>query len=134
MSSTPTTLAYAVGQRWRCTGRRHDETPTLLINRVDPHPLGGEIFHVTLNGIAVRNPRLPTGVMTTMAHLPVTRQTLDLSIVELVGANLSPDPAYLPGYAEWKQAFDAGQAGSFGVSVAEVLNFVEKGLNGPLAR
>jgi hypothetical protein len=127
MSSSP--HFYAVGQRWHCTGRDTGETPSLLINQIDSHPLGGEIFHITLYGVRIRNPALAGGLMTHFAHLPVTRHTLDVSVTGFEGAQ-APDPAYREGYAQWKQAFDAHQAGAFGVSVAEILEIVERGING----
>jgi len=129
MTSPASTPDFAAGQLWRCTGRTPDENPTVLINRVDQHPLGGEIFHVSLDGVRVKNPNLPTGVMTSLPHIPLVRQTLNLSAATFVRLQ-EPNPAYLPGYEQWKRAFDAGNAGSFGVSVAEILNFVERSLAG----
>lgn len=121
---------YAVGQLWACQGRSADEQPTLLINRIDQHPLGGgNIYHVTLDGLKVRNPRVPEGIMTQLAHAPVTDQTLQRSQLRLLGQQAA-DPAYLQGYGQWREAFDAGNAGSFGVSVATILEIVERQLNG----
>jgi hypothetical protein len=130
MSTTPD---FAAGQLWRCTGRTPAETPTLLINRVDQHPLGGEIFHITVRNVKIRHPGLPSGLLTELPHLPVTRATLDASVIGYDGEQ-PPYPAYLKGYAEWKQAFDAGKAGSFGVSLADVLQIVEQGLTGQAPR
>jgi len=33
---------------------------------------------------------------------------------------------YLPGYRMWKQAFDAGGAGIYFISIAEILDLTEK--------
>ena len=121
---------YAVGQLWACQGRHDSEQPTLLINRIDQHPLaGGNIYHVTLDGLKIRNPRVPEGVMTQLAHAPVTDQTLQRSQLRLLGQRAA-DPAYLQGYGQWREAFDAGNAGSFGVSVATILEIIERQLNG----
>ena len=119
---------YAVGQLWACQGRHDSEQPTLLINRIDQHPLaGGNIYHVTLDGLKIRNPRVPEGVMTQLAHAPVTDQTLQRSQLRLLGQQ-AVDPVYLQGYGQWREAFDAGNAGSFGVSVATILEIVERQL------
>ena len=59
--------------------------------------------------------------------MPVIRQTFERSRAEFVRLQ-APDPAYLNGHEQWKREFDAGNAGSFGVSVPEVLDFVERGL------
>lgn len=120
---------YAVGQLWRCKGRTPDESPTLLINQIDQHPLGGEIYHVTLRDVRVRQPALPSGWIDSLPHAPVIAQTFERSDAVLIGTD-TPDPAYREGYAQWKAAFDAGNAGSFGVSVATILEIVERQLNG----
>ena len=125
MSQVIPSNQYAVGQLWAGQGRHDGEQPTLLINRIDQHPLGGgNIYHVTLNGLKIRNPRVPEGVMTQLAHAPVTDQTLERSQLRLLGQQAA-DPVYLQGYGQWREAFDAGNAGSFGVSVATILEIVE---------
>ena len=130
MSQVTPSNQYAVGQLWACQGRHDGEQPTLLINRIDQHPLGGgNIYHVTLEGLKIRNPRVPEGVMTQLAHAPVTDQTLQRSQLRLLGQRAA-DPAYLQGYGQWREAFDAGNAGSFGVSVATILEIIERQLNG----
>lgn len=120
-------LEPAAGQLWRCAGRSPDEAPQLLINRVDQHPKGGEIFHVSVTGVPVKNCAEPSGCTTALPHVPVIRQTFERSQAQFVRLQ-APDAAYLVGYGQWKREFDAGNAGSFGVSVAEVLDFVERGL------
>ena len=100
--------AYAAGQLWRCAGRTPDENPTVLINQVDRHPLGGEIYHVTLDGLRLKNPRAPGGVVTRLPHIPIIAQGLDASQAVFAGEQ-APDPAYREGYAQWKAAFDAQQ-------------------------
>ena len=130
MSQVIPSNQYAVGQLWACQGRHDGEQLTLLINRIDQHPLGGgNIYHVTLDGLKIRNPRVPEGVMTQLAHAPVTDQTLQRSQLHLLGQQAA-DPAYLQGYGQWREAFDAGNAGSFGVSVATILEIIERQLNG----
>lgn len=130
MNQVPVPNSYAVGQLWRCNGRHTDEQPTLLINRIDRHPLGGgNIYHVTLDALRIRHPGLPDGYMTKLAHAPITDQTLERSQLHFVGQR-QPDPAYQQGYEQWRQAFDAGQAGSFGVSTPTLLEIVERRING----
>ncbi|KRA53293.1 hypothetical protein ASD77_00935 [Pseudoxanthomonas sp. Root65] len=121
---THVSTSYAIGQRWRCLGRHAAETPVLTINRIDQHPLGGEILHVSVTNAHIRHPGLRNGVITTFAHLPIIGQVLERSDAELVGQGM-PDPAYLDGYHQWKQAFDAGHAGSYGIPLAEILDLIE---------
>ncbi|APP01878.1 hypothetical protein IPT12_03020 [Xanthomonas perforans] len=123
-ASTTTSSTYAVGQLWRCRGRSAAETPLLLINQIDTHPQGGQILHVTISDVQVRHAGMPNGTLDTLPHIPVIAQTLERSAAEHVGDS-TPNQAYLPGYAEWKAAFDAGRAGSFGIAVSEILDIVE---------
>jgi len=118
---------FATGQLWRCKGRNAAETPLVLINRVEQHPRGGEIYHVSLASVRIRNPAAPSGFTTSLPHVPIIRQTFEGSEAEFVRLQ-STDPAYLPGYAQWKRDFDAGTAASFGVAIAEVLDFIERSL------
>jgi hypothetical protein len=60
-----------------------------------------------------------------MPHLPVSKKTLELSCTKLVG-RADPNPMYLPGYRMWRQAFDAGHAGIYTISIAEILDLTEK--------
>lgn len=123
--STRSSSPYAVGQLWRCRGRHPGERPLLLINRIEQHPQGGEIIHVTMREVQVRHPALPGGVMTSMPHVPTIGQVFERSDAELVGEDV-PDPAYLEGYQVWKRAFDAGNAGSYGIAVSEILDSIER--------
>lgn len=126
----PAPTRYAVGQLWHCIGRHADEQPTLLINRIDQHPLGGgNIYHVTLDKLRIRHPGLASGYMTKLAHAPVTDQTLERSQLRFIGMR-APDPAYEEGYGLWRAAFDANQAGSFGVSTPTLLEIFERRING----
>jgi hypothetical protein len=127
MANSPSRPDFAVGQVWRCNGRTPDEMPMVLINRIDEHPMGtGRIYHVSLSGIRLKDPS-GNPVIEGMPHIPVTAQTFERSDAEFVRM-ASPDPAYLQGYSQWKQEFDAGNAGSFGVSIAEVLDFIERAM------
>lgn len=129
MNAMPIPSDFAVGQLWRCRGRSEREQPTVLINLIENHPLGGRIFHVTLGDLRLRHPQLPGGLMTRLDHAPVTAQTFERSAMSFIGMR-EPDPAFRKGYAEWKQAFDAGRAASFGVSIATVLEILERRMNG----
>ena len=54
-----------------------------------------------------------------LPHLPVSLGTLKMSCTTLVG-QAAPNPKYLPGYRLWKEAHDAGHAGVYTISVAEI--------------
>ena len=120
---------YQVGQRWRCQGRSADEQPLLLINEISTHPRGGLIYHISLQGLKIRNARTPGQLLTEMAYLPVAVQTLEHS--GLVLLDTQPlNPAYREGRQQWQAAFDAGNAAVYGNTIAAITHLIEKQLNG----
>lgn len=126
---THATTPYVVGQRWQAQGRHAEEQPMVVIRRIDAHPLGGYIFHVSLDALQIQHPGLPNGVMTQLAHAPMVQQGLDASGLHLIDSvTLTTDARFEQGYQEWKQAFIAGNAGAFGTPVAEVISIVQRRL------
>jgi hypothetical protein len=114
---------FTGGQVWAYKTRAGEEDSTLLINKVEDDPRLGHIYHVSVSKIQIKS---GPGVSTDqMPHLPVSRQTLELSCTKLVGRS-EPNPMYFPGYRMWKQAFDAGHAGIYTISIAEILDLAEK--------
>jgi hypothetical protein len=111
------------GQVWAYKTRAGEEGSTLLINKVEDDAKLGRIYHISVSKIQIKS---GPGVFTDqMPHLAVSRQTLELSCTKLVGQS-EPNPMYLPGYRMWKQAFDAGHAGIYTISIAEILDLAEK--------
>jgi hypothetical protein len=118
---------YAEGQVWTFRARGGEEGATLLINRIEQDPRFGAIYHISVFGVRLDNPRAPGGAITELPHFPVSRETLDKSCLELRGVR-EPNPEYLPGYAQWREAFDAGQAGVFDIPVDEIVDIVQSAI------
>ena len=119
---------FTEGQVWSYKARAGEEGSTLLINKIESHPKLGPIFHISISGVRVKNPRAPTGVTTNLPHFPVSKKTLDESVTKLV-AKSKVNPDYLEGYGQWKSAFDNGDAGIFTISVQEIVGVVETAVN-----
>jgi hypothetical protein len=119
--------SYSEGQVWSYKARRGEEGSTLLINKIEHHAQLGAIYHISVAGVSVRNRHAPAGIVRDLPHVPVGKQTLDASCVELV-AHSKPNPAYLEGYAEWKRAFDQRKAGVFTAPVAEIAEIIESAI------
>ena len=115
---------FSEQQVWSYKTRKGEEASTILINKVESHQKLGQIFHISVSGVRVKNPRAPSGVSSELPHFPVSKQTLEMSCTELIG-KAAPNPAYVQGYNEWKRAFDQGNAGVFTISVAEIVQFIE---------
>ena len=120
---------FAEGQVWSYKTRLGEDASTLRIQKVEVFPVIGHVFHISILDVRIRNPQVDEGVSTEMAHAPVSQQTLSQSCTRLV-AKAEPDERYLDGYAEWRRAFDAGDAGVFTISVAEIVAGIETAING----
>ena len=119
---------FAQGQVWSYKTRRGEEASTLLINKIDNDANLGEIFHITVSDVRVKNKRVPGELTTELPHFPVARETLEASCVKLIRV-AKPNPNYAEGYAQWKRAFDQGRAGIFAVPVSEIVQIVETTVN-----
>lgn len=119
---------FSEGQIWSYKTRNGEQGSTLLVNKVEADPKLGSIYHISLSGVRVKNPRAPSGVSSELPHFPVSKETLEQSCIKLVGCS-KPNPQYLDGYAEWKGAFDQGRAGIFTISAAEIVDVVEAAVN-----
>ncbi len=116
--------ALQIGQEWEFTARPGDPHPTLVIVRMDSLPKVGEVIHVSIRGVRLRNPRAPGGYSDQMAHMPFSRTALEGSLTRLLHESV-PLPDFEDGYAQWKSA----RGGAFAISVREALDFMEKTLS-----
>jgi hypothetical protein len=119
---------FKEGQVWSYRTRPNENGSTLLINKVESDAKLGSIFHINVSGVKVKNQRAPSGVTQHLPHFPVSKKTLEDSVLKLVGT-VTPNLEYREGYVTWKHAFDAGNAGIFTISVAEIVGFIEKTVN-----
>jgi hypothetical protein len=121
---------YAAGQVWKYHVKPGDEASTLQINKIDQDPKLGAIYHISVFGLHISNPRVAGGVLTELPHLPVSKETLDNSVESLTKTPVRP-VAYEEGYAHWKKEFDAGHAGIYTMSVAEIVTLAEQTMSKP---
>jgi hypothetical protein len=121
---------YAAGQVWTYHVNPGDEGSTLQINKVEQDPKLGPIFHISVFGLHISNPGVAGGVLTALPHLPVSKATLDKSVVSLSRTAARP-VAYEEGYAHWREEFDAGRADVYTISVAEIVALAQKMMSKP---
>ncbi|QTN21448.1 hypothetical protein HZ992_14775 [Rhizobacter sp. AJA081-3] len=119
---------FSEGQVWHYRTRASEPNSTLLINKVEVQPKLGEVFHVSVRDVRVRNKHAPGGMSTELPHFPVSRTTLQASVTKLVGT-APVNPEYREGYETWRKAFEEGNAGVFTISVAEIVSNVESIIN-----
>ena len=119
---------YSVGQVWRYKHRPGEDSSLLYIAAIDSHPKMGNIYSIYLCKLKVKNPYISGGVQHALPHAPVAREVLDMSVTERADVEIDTD-GFGDGYKEWKSEFDAGRAGVFTISVAEIVDLVEESVN-----
>lgn len=116
---------FAPGQRWAYRTRPGEEGSTVLILR------GGEdTWHITVDGLHLKNPYTAGGVQTDLPHSPISAGALRTSVTELLeaGATLPGDQS---GYGQWRAARERGEAGIFTLEVAQIVAALEEAVNTP---
>lgn len=119
---------FAEGQVWEYHNRAGEPGSTLLINRIEIEPNIGEVFHISVRDVRVKNARAPDAVSTELPHFPVSRTTLESSVTTLLG-HAPANPEYLEGYTTWRAAFEDGDAGVFTLPVREIVDVIETTIN-----
>lgn len=109
--------AYSVGQVWEYRTRPSDEGSLLRIQNIEDSSEAGPIYHISVIGVRFRQAPLSGE----LAHLPVSRVTLDASVTRLSGATPS-FPDVTPGIAQWREA----RGGVFTVPLAEIVDMLER--------
>jgi hypothetical protein len=110
--------AYAEGQIWQYHSRPGEDGSLIKIAKIEKDPArfaGRAVYHISIIGVRMG----PAGGSTEIAHLPVSVETLDKSVTNLVQANLA-FPDVEPGIAEWRRA----KGGVFTIPLAEIVTVV----------
>lgn len=119
---------YQVGQIWNYQTRAGEEDSLLTVVKVEVHPLIGNIIHVSLQGLRMKSPYAANGLCDVISHLPLSEDSITKSVTNLIGTQENL-PDYEDGYAEWRQAFDTGEAGVWSIAVAECVDALEQVIN-----
>jgi hypothetical protein len=120
---SPGQPALAVGQRWAYHARAADQGSSLVVLRIEPSPRG-RIVHISLAGVHIKNPHCAAGFVDTVQHMPLAEAALLRSLSRLLESGV-PLPDFEDGYREWKRDADAGKAGVYTITVAEVAQVME---------
>ncbi|ULH15055.1 hypothetical protein MF271_13975 [Deinococcus sp. KNUC1210] len=118
---------FAPGQCWAYRTRSGEEASRLLVLKVEVLN-GEEVVHLSIGGLAMKNPLSPDGVTRQIGHTPIAASALRRSVTHLEerGAELPEDES---GYQQWKAAADRGEAGVFTLEVAGLVDAMEEALN-----
>jgi hypothetical protein len=118
---------YEVGQVWSYQSRAGDDSSVVLINLIETDPKLGAIYHISVLHVHIPGVTNNSKAATDLPHLPVSKETLDKSVVALVG-HREVLSGYREGYDLWRTAFDAGHAGIYTLSVADIVTLLEETL------
>ena len=116
---------YRVGQVWEYKTRSGEENSHVTIARIDTEKGYGNIYHIYVDHLRIKNPRTKTGFQAELPHSPVDQETLDKSVTKLVRTDAAI-PDISQGYEAWREPFEQGHAGVFNISVAEIISLIEQ--------
>src|SRR5262245_60682775 len=108
---------FHAGQVWSFKTPASQPNAKVVILRVDNDNKLGNIVHIALIGVSYGNGQ------NTIQHLPFAERAVEQSVTTLERES-GPVPNFAEGYKIWREAFDAGKAGVFTISVAEACDAV----------
>lgn len=123
---------FLAGQVWTYPTRPGEEASRIIICRVETRPHLGQVVHLHVAGIRVRNDRAPGGFTDQISHMPYRGDALR-ALVNQLESTTPHAPAYLEGYNLWREAFDRGEAGVWTIAIAEAITLMEQAINRPSA-
>ena len=117
---------YKVGQVWSYKTRPVEKKSSFIVLKVENHPKLGNIIHIALRDLKLRRP--DGEFIKTAAHLPFSEEAVSKSAVKLLKEKADL-PDFEEGYGMWREAFDAGRAGVYTITVAEAVDAMEATIN-----
>ncbi len=110
-------VGYAEGQVWEYRTRPGDEGSLLKIQRIEPWPGGGQVYHISVIRV-----RLGGHADGELQHLPVSAKTLNASVTRRSASSAVFPPAD-EGIAIWR----ADNGGVFDIPLAEIVAIADRG-------
>ena len=117
---------YKVGQVWSYKTRPNEKKSSFIILKVENHPKLGNIVHIALRGLKLKKPN--GDFIETAGHLPFAEEFINKSTIKLLKEKAEL-PDYEEGYGLWREAFEAGKAGVYTITIAEAVEVMEATLN-----
>lgn len=117
---------YKVGQVWKYKTRPTELNSTLSILKVEHTATDGNIIHVRVDSLRMKNPHQINGGSSEIGHMPFAEAAIDSSVTELLTSDQTVSPDFMEGYEIWREAFVAGKGGIFSVPVSEGVAYSEE--------
>jgi hypothetical protein len=119
---------FKVGQKWSYKTRPNEEKSYFIVVKVEHHPKFGNIIHIAVRDLKMKNPHSPDGISDKVNHMPFAEEAMNKSALKLLKEKVEL-PDYKEGYNLWREAFDAGRAGIYTITLAEAVDVMEASLN-----
>ena len=119
---------YKVGQVWSYKTRPNEAKSTFIVVKVDSHPKYGNIIHIAVRDLKMKNSRSSNGFSDKINHMPFAEKSITQSIVKMLKEKAEL-PDFEEGYNLWREAFDQKRAGFYTITVAEAVKVAEETLN-----
>jgi hypothetical protein len=119
---------FKIGQMWSYKTRPGEEKSYFIVVKVETHPKLGNIIHIAVRKLKMQNPRSPDAISEDVNHMPFSEEALKKSAVKILKDKVDL-PDFKDGYQEWRDAFDAGRAGIYTITLAEAVKVMEVTLN-----
>ena len=120
--------SFESGQAWAYDTRPGEEASRIVVCRVDRDPGLGEIVHIHVNGLRLKNPHAPGGASDRIGHMPYSADALRKEVKKLESTHPAMPP-FEDGYQQWRAAFEEGKAGVWTLPVKEAIAGMEAALN-----
>lgn len=108
------------GQEWEYKTRPNETDSTLVIGQLEIHKEMGEIVHITVKNVKVRNPSANDGVGKHIQHIPISKASLENCLTKIKNENEVAE-GIEQGIQEWRNA----EGGVFDLSVSEAVQCIE---------
>ncbi|MFA6549953.1 MAG: hypothetical protein WCT36_01190 [Candidatus Gracilibacteria bacterium] len=115
---------YKTGEVWNYKTRDGETKSRIYIARIDTIEKYGNIYHISVDNLNIKNKHIKSGIQTVLPHIPVSQEALDASVTNLT-SNTQNIPDITEGYNEWKK--DSG--GVFTISISKIIQYIEDIVN-----
>jgi hypothetical protein len=113
-----------VGDCWTYNTRPGEEASFLVIRKIERLPKLGDVVHISLFGLRIKNPTAPRGYTDQAGHLPISESSLKASLKKKIKREIQ-EADWQEGYKMWIDA----QGGAFTKSVSDCVDLMEEAIN-----
>jgi hypothetical protein len=119
---------YRTGEVWSYKTRPNEADSKITILKVESRPPLGNVVHVSIQGLRIKNPRSKEGFVVTVPFATFSEEAINNSVLSLAKENAEL-PDYKEAYEEWRQRYEENPGGVFTITLAEAVALMEKNMN-----